>query len=40
MNTDAVFWGSVITVVITVVILVYLGFKAKQLMDRDARSHK
>ncbi len=40
MHYDAVFWGSIVTVVIAVVIVVYLGFKAKQLMDRDAKSHQ
>ena len=40
MHMDAVFWGSIVTVVISVVIVVYLGFKAKKLMDRDAQSHR
>ncbi len=40
MNFDAVVWGSAITVIISTVIVVYLGFKAKKLMDKDAESHK
>lgn len=39
MNTDWVFWGSVAAVAITVVIIGYLGFKIKALMERDAQSH-
>lgn len=40
MNADAVFWGSVISIVICVVIIVFLGFKVGQLMKKDAESHK
>lgn len=40
MNADWVFWGSVGSVVGAVIIVVYLGFKIKALMDRDAASHK
>ncbi len=39
-NFDAVFWGALISAVFSGVIVVYLGFKAKKLMDRDAASHK
>lgn len=40
MHYDAVFWGSIISVAIAVVIFVYLIFKVKALMDKDAESHK
>lgn len=36
MNGDAVFWGSIISVVICVVIFVYLGFKVVKLMNNDS----
>jgi hypothetical protein len=39
MNGDAVFWGSIISVAICVVIIVFLGFKVKALMDSDAKKH-
>jgi len=39
MHYDAVFWGSVISIGIAVVIFVYLVFKVKALMDKDAQSH-
>ena len=37
--TDPVVWGSALTVLVATVILVYLGFKAKKLMDQDAKKH-
>ena len=40
MNADWVFWGSIGAVVISVVIIGFLGFKIKALMERDAQSHK
>jgi uncharacterized membrane protein YkvI len=40
MHYDAVFWGSIISVVIATVIFIFLGFKIKALMDKDAESHK
>lgn len=40
MNGDAVFWGSIVTVVISVVIFVFLGFKVSKLMKSDAEKHK
>jgi len=40
LNLDWVTIGSIIAVVICVVIIVYLGFKIKVLMDRDAEAHK
>lgn len=39
MNGDAVFWGSIISVVICVVIIVYLGFKVNKLIKSDAEKH-
>jgi hypothetical protein len=39
MNGDAVFWGSIISVAICVVIIVFLAFKVKALMDSDAKKH-
>jgi hypothetical protein len=40
MHLDAVFWGSIITVVIAVVIVIFLGFKVKALINKDAEAHK
>jgi ABC-type phosphate transport system permease subunit len=40
MHLDAVFWGSIISVIIAVVIFVYLGFKVVKLMNEDAERHK
>ena len=40
MNADWVFWGSIGAVVISVVIIGFLDFKIKALMERDAQSHK
>lgn len=40
MHLDAVFWGSIISVVIAVVIFVFLVFKVKALMNKDAEAHK
>jgi len=37
---DAVFWGSIISVALAVVIVVFLAFKVKTLMNQDAKSHK
>jgi hypothetical protein len=37
---DAVFWGAIISVVISVVILIFLALRVKGLMDRDAEIHK
>ncbi len=37
---DPVVWGSILSVVIAVVIFVFLAFKIKSLMDKDAGSHK
>jgi len=35
MNADAVFWGSIISVAISVVVVVFLSFKVVSLMKRD-----
>jgi hypothetical protein len=40
MHFDAVFWGSIISVVIAIAIFVYLGFKVVKLMNEDAERHK
>jgi hypothetical protein len=39
MNGDAVFWGSIVSVVICVVIIIFLGFKVKNLIKSDAEKH-
>lgn len=40
MNVDAVVVGSIISVAICVVIVVYIGFKVKGLINRDAENHR
>jgi TctA family transporter len=40
MHLDAVFWGSIISVVIAVVVFVFLAFKVMKLMNKDEESHK
>ncbi len=37
---DSVVVGSIAAVAISVVIIVYLVFKIKALMDKDAEAHK
>ena len=37
---DSVVVGSIAAVTISVVIIVYLVFKIKALMDKDAEAHK
>ena len=39
MNGDAVFWGSIVSVAICVIIIVFLGFKVKNLIKSDAEKH-
>jgi hypothetical protein len=39
MNGDAVFWGSMATVAIAVVIVVFLAFKVRNLIKSDAERH-
>ena len=40
MNWDPVAWMSILMVVIAVVIVVFLSFKVKNLMNRDAEGHQ
>lgn len=40
VNVDWVFIGSIVSVVICVVIVVFLGFKVKALMNKDAEAHR
>jgi hypothetical protein len=40
MNWDPVAWMSVLMVIIAIVIVVFLAFKVKALMDKDAEAHK
>ena len=40
MHLDAVFWGSIISVALAVIIISYLVFKVIKLMNEDAERHK
>ena len=40
MNWDPVAWMSVLMVIIAIIIFVFLSFKVKALMNRDADEHK
>ncbi len=40
LNWDPVAWMSILMVVIAIVIFVFLAFKVKVLMKRDAEAHK
>lgn len=40
MNWDPVMWLSILMVIIAIVIIVFLGFKVKALMDKDAAAHR
>jgi len=40
MHLDAVFWGSIASVVIAIVVFVYLIFKVKALMNKDEAAKK
>jgi large-conductance mechanosensitive channel len=40
MHLDAVFWGSIISVLLAVIIIGYLIFKVIRLMNEDAERHK
>ena len=40
MNWDPVAWMSVLMVVLAIVVFVFLSFKVKSLMNRDAEGHK
>lgn len=37
---DPVVWGSILAVVISVVILGFLVYKVKNLIEKDAQAHK
>ena len=37
---DPVVWGSLAAVVVSVVIVVFLAFKVKALINKDAEAHK
>ncbi len=37
---DPVVWGSLVSVLVAVVIFVYLAFKVKALINKDAASHE
>jgi large-conductance mechanosensitive channel len=39
MQFDAVFWGSILSVAIAIIILVFLAFKVVKPMNRDAEEH-
>lgn len=38
--TDPVVWGSVAVVVVSIVIVVFLAFKVKSLIDKDTEAHR
>ncbi len=40
LNLDWVTIGSIVAVAICVLIIVYLAFKVKGLMDKDAEAHR
>jgi len=40
MNWDPVMWMSILMVILAVVIIIFLGFKVKGLMAKDAEAHK
>ncbi len=40
MNWDPVMWMSILMVIIAIIIIIFLAFKVKALMDKDARAHK
>ncbi len=40
MHLDAVFWGSIISVGIAVIIIAYLVWKVIRLMNQDAERHR
>ena len=37
---DPVVWGSLVSVLAAIVVFVYLAFKVKALINKDAASHK
>jgi hypothetical protein len=40
MMNDPVVWGSLAAVVVSVVIVVFLAFKVKALINKDTEAHK
>ncbi|MFZ1537416.1 MAG: hypothetical protein WAT23_08540 [Chromatiaceae bacterium] len=40
MNWDPVMWMSILMVILAIVIIIFLGFKVKALMEKDAEAHK
>jgi hypothetical protein len=40
MNWDPVAWMSVLMVIIAIVIIVFLAFKVRALINQDAEAHK
>jgi large-conductance mechanosensitive channel len=40
MHLDAVFWGSIASVAIAILIIGYLVYKVIKLMNEDAERHK
>jgi hypothetical protein len=40
MHFDAVFWGSILSVAIAILIIIYLVYKVIKLMNEDAAKHK
>ena len=38
--SDPVVWGSIGVVVVCIVIVVFLGFKIKALINKDAEAHR
>ncbi len=39
-NWDPVMWMSILMVILAVVIIIFLGFKVKALMEKDAEAHQ
>lgn len=40
MNWDPVMWMSILMVILAIIVFVFLSFKVKALMARDAEAHK
>jgi prolipoprotein diacylglyceryltransferase len=40
MNWDPVMWLSILMVIIAIIIIIFLAFKVKALMDKDAAAHR
>ena len=38
--TDPVVWGSIAVVVVSIIIVVFLAFKVKALINKDAEAHR